>query len=114
MSLEFTGNIAVWNSCPEYKPTSSAKNLVADGENDEAVAFFHYTDSDMRDHGWVHVGNAVFTVMLFDESILHGKQLEALKAELQSVRADNQRKENAILDRISKLQALTFDVQEAT
>jgi hypothetical protein len=35
-------------------------------------------------------------------------QLEALKAELQKVRAENQQRENAILDRISKLTAIEY------
>lgn len=58
--------------------------------------------------GHVHIGDATVTVDLFDEKTIHSKQLDGLNAQLQSVRAENQKRENAILDQISKLQALTF------
>jgi hypothetical protein len=56
--------------------------------------------------GWVEVGMATITVTLHPRDELVAKELEALSTQLQKVRAENQQRENAILDRISKLQAL--------
>lgn len=36
-------------------------------------------------------------------------KLESLQAKLQTVRAENQQRENAILDKISKLTAISYD-----
>lgn len=55
------------------------------------------------------IGTAVITVTLFPKDELHAKQLAQLNEKLQEVRAENQQRENAILDQISKLQALTFE-----
>jgi hypothetical protein len=54
------------------------------------------------------IGTATVTIELHTEDQILASQLDALKAQLQAVRAENQRRENAILDQISKLQALTF------
>ena len=59
--------------------------------------------------GYVEVGEATVTVKLFDGKTVHKKRLDSLHATLEEVRADNQRRENAILDQISKLQALTYE-----
>jgi len=58
--------------------------------------------------GYTLIGTATVTIELHTEDQILASQLDALKAQLQTVRADNQQRENAILDQISKLQALTF------
>lgn len=58
--------------------------------------------------GWVVIGNATVTVEYLDQEEIQSQRLGALKTKLQTVRAENQKRENAILDQISKLQALTF------
>lgn len=60
--------------------------------------------------GWVVIGNATVTVDYLKPEEIDAQRLGALKAELQAVRAENQRKENAILDQISKLQAIGYEV----
>jgi len=76
-----------------------------------AVGSMSFPIHDMSDvPGWVCVGTAQITVEIMPDATLHNRQLETLQAELQSVRAENQRRENAILDRISKLQAITCEV----
>jgi hypothetical protein len=52
------------------------------------------------------VGVATITVTLHPRDELVAKELEGLNTQLQKVRAENHMRENAILDRISKLQAL--------
>lgn len=58
--------------------------------------------------GYPQIGVASVTIELFSEDEITSKKLEALQAQLHTVRADNQRRENAILDRISKLQAINY------
>lgn len=59
--------------------------------------------------GLFHIGNATVTIDYLEKVDISARQLDSLKAKLQEVRAENQRRENAILDQISKLQALTFE-----
>lgn len=54
------------------------------------------------------VGSAVVTVTLFSKDRIHAAELELLNKKLKATRAENQQRENDILDKISKLQALTF------
>jgi hypothetical protein len=58
--------------------------------------------------GYVRIGSATVVLRVNDEDEIHRNQLDALNNELAAVRADNQQRENAILHRISKLQALTY------
>lgn len=56
--------------------------------------------------GYTVIGEATVTVELFSKDEMVSKKLAALKEQLQTVRAENQRRENEILNRISKLQAI--------
>lgn len=59
--------------------------------------------------GFSLIGNATVTVELHTENDIAAAKLAALKSELQVVRAENQQRENAILDKISKLTAISCD-----
>lgn len=59
--------------------------------------------------GYVRIGTATVEVEVFGEDQIVVQQMDALHKQLQNVRAENQKRENAILDKISKLQALTLD-----
>lgn len=63
---------------------------------------------DAKVDDYTQIGTAVVTVTLHSDEVVHQKQLADLKDKLEEVRAENQQRENAILDQISKLQALTF------
>ena len=60
------------------------------------------------ERGWIKVGEASITVEYKGADELDGRKLDALKQQLQTVRAENQQRENEILDRISKLQAIDY------
>ncbi len=64
--------------------------------------------ANYQKHGFVVVGKATVTVEFLSPDEIHKGQLTALKEQLQATRAENQQRENAILDQISKLSALTF------
>lgn len=59
--------------------------------------------------GYARIGTATVTVELHTENEIAANQLAALQKQLKVVRAENQQRENAILDQISKLQALTHN-----
>jgi hypothetical protein len=58
------------------------------------------------------IGTAVVTVTLFPKAEIYTKELAMWNKKLQEVRADNHVRENAILDRISKLTAIGHEVKE--
>ena len=58
--------------------------------------------------GYTLIGTATVTIELHTEDQIMAAKLAALKEQLQTVRAENQQRENAILDQISKLQAIDF------
>jgi hypothetical protein len=58
------------------------------------------------------IGTAVVTVTLFPKADIHTQELAILNKALQAVRAENHVRENAILDRISKLSAIVYKVTE--
>lgn len=62
---------------------------------------------------WVKVGTAQITVELLDAKQIQNKQLAVLQAQLQKERADSQVRQNAILEQISKLQALEWEGVQA-
>jgi hypothetical protein len=87
---------------PEYESIERVKAgrsipLLTTGEGD----YF-------KGEGYVFIGEATVTIDLLDPNAIHENHLDALNAKLQVTRAENQKRENAVLDQISKLQALTF------
>ena len=59
--------------------------------------------------GHALIGTANVTIELHTNDQIMTAKLEALQAKLQTVRAENQQRENAILDEISKLTAISYD-----
>ena len=73
----------------------------------------NYTNSDMSGaDDWVEVGTAEVTVTFYPRETTLAKELDGLNNQLQKVRAENYMRENVILDRISKLQAITYEPSE--
>lgn len=60
------------------------------------------------ERGWIKVGTASITVEYKRAEELDGQKLDALKQQLQTVRAENWQRENAILNAISKLTAIGY------
>ena len=109
--MKFTGKTKVWVTT--YGDSiENVIHAVNEGENDLAVCCLTYTDMDMSAADWVEVGEAEVTVTLKPREQLQEKELEGLKQQLKQVRADNVMRENLILDRISKLQAISYNGEE--
>lgn len=58
--------------------------------------------------GYAPVGTATVVLSIKTDDEIVAGQVESLKSQLESVRADAQQKENQILRQISQLQALTM------
>ena len=110
--IQFTGTTKVWTTS-QWRDVEHILHTIKGGEFDEAASAMTYINHDMSDtEGWVEVGVATITVTFHPREELVAKELEGLNTQLQKVRAENQQRENAILDRISKLQAITYDAGE--
>lgn len=60
-------------------------------------------------NGYCHIGTAAVEVTLKTDKEIVAGQVASLQVQLAAVRAENQQRENAILLRISKMQALTMN-----
>lgn len=105
---QFTGTTKVWTTSP-WGNIDSVLHTIKEGNLDEAASALTYINHDMSEtDGWAEVGIATITVTFHPREAVVAKELEGLKAQLEKVRADNHMRENAILDRISKLQAIEY------
>ena len=110
--MQATATIKAWTTS-KWRTIEHVEQLINEGNPTEALASLVYTNADMSDtEDWTEVGTAEVTVTFYPRDTVVAKELDGLKAQLERVRADNHLRENAILDRISKLQAITY-VSEA-
>ena len=106
--VKITGTAKVWTTST-WSGIDQINNMIAEGKNDEAISGMTYLNNDMSGmEGWTEVGIAEITVTFYPREDVAAKELVGLNTQLQKVRAENHMRENAILDRISKLQALEF------
>lgn len=85
-------------------------DAVTKGDHEGIATRLVFTECDMTDSGWTKVGTAEITIELLDPKEIQNKQLAVLQAQLQKERADSQVRQNAILEAISKLTALEYEV----
>ncbi|MBL0897333.1 MAG: hypothetical protein IBJ17_01360 [Reyranella sp.] len=95
-------------TCPAYMWSWETLDSIKAGKKKPYV-----TDANPCDPDMVRIGTARVTVTFDDPATVQRGQIDALNEKLAEVRAENQQRENAILDRISKLQALEFSGVEA-
>ena len=106
--IVFTGTTKAWTSS-QWRNLDHVLHEIKGGKLDEAASCLTYLNHDMSSsEEWAEVGVATITVTLHPRDKVVAKELEGLNAQLQKVRADNAMRENAILDRISKLQAIEY------
>lgn len=111
---QFSGELAAWVT----NKWDSFDDILAsckDGNESQALGRLTYTrlEQDMSDiDDWVKVGTATVTITFDDVKDVNQRQLEVLKETLASVRAENHMREKMVLDRISNLQALTYNAPD--
>lgn len=84
--------------------------VLKSGDSDRAVSMLSFTATDRSqgDNPYTHIGDAEVTVTLAPREVLASRQIEALRKALAAERAESMKRQNAIKDRISKLQALEY------
>lgn len=108
LPITTTATLKAWTA-NEWDNIDRVADLTAAGEPDRALGAMVYTNHDMTSQeGWTEVGTAEITVTFHPREDLQAKELAGLHAQLQKVRAENQQRENYILDRISQLQAIEY------
>ena len=106
--VKITGTAKAWTTS-KWMGIDKINHMIAEGENDEAISGMTYINHDMSGtEEWTEVGIAEITVTFYPREDVVAKELKGLNKQLEKVRADNHMRENAILDRISKLQALEY------
>jgi hypothetical protein len=106
--ITFTGTTKAWTTS-KWRNIDYVLETVKQGDLEAAADELSFSNHDMSSaEDWAEVGVATITVTFHPREKLVSKELEGLNAQLQKVRADNMMRENAILDRISKLQALEY------
>ena len=103
-----TARLRAWTTS-KWQSIDDITARIDRGEIDQALGSLVYTSHDMSDaEGWTEVGTAEVCVTFFPRAEVVAKEIDSLKQQLQKTRAENHLRENAILDRISKLQAITY------
>lgn len=106
--VKITGTLKAWTTS-KWRGIDEINHMISEGKNDEAINGMTYLSNDMSAvDEWTEVGIAEITVTFYPRDTVVDKELNGLNTQLQKVRAENQQRENAILDRISKLQALEY------
>lgn len=108
--ITITATLPAWIT--STKSVDRVLGYIESGQPQEAVANFFYCRGDM-DKGsdpWVRVGEADITVHIQSRDELVTNQLQTLKNELDAGRAEWLTRQQGILDRINKLQAITNEV----
>ncbi len=112
MSTTFTSSCKVWLS-NSGTSERDVRAHIQSGQLDRAVNTLIFYQVDSGPASWTEVGIAEITITLRPSSDINEEQLQSLQRELQTVRAENQQRENAILQRISKLQAIEYTPEAA-
>lgn len=91
--------IKAWHSNPEYA-------LAEDLRDPDRLCL---SNSDMRDAGWLCVGEAEVTLTInITEEDLALSMCDTIRQQIQKIQADAHREVNRLQDRINQLQALTY------
>lgn len=109
--ITITATLPAWIT--STRTVDRVLRYVETGEHLNAVDSMYFSTGDMAKGSdpWVLVGEADITVRLQSRDDLVASQLATLQNELDAARAEWLTKQQSILQQISKLQALTNEVQ---
>lgn len=90
-----------------YLSSSSQKYMKsADMTDPDNSMWFSYHDEDMSHHGYVLIGNAQIEIELLTHAEINNGAVEALKAQVQEVRAKAEKEVTQLQDKINQLLAI--------
>ena len=103
MAHTFKAPVSVWIG--EYSPHSA--DSLQDVDSIKSLSIFE-ADADWSDMNYTRVGFGTVEITIADkDQIVQGK-VEQLRAQLQADRAASQARQNALIRKISELEALTY------
>lgn len=109
-TITITATMPAW--LPEFYSLDSMLDKIKAGKHAGVVDMLWFTEGDMSkgERPYTLIGEAEVVVKIMPRDQLAAAQVKALQAELDHARAQWLTKQQSILDRISKLQALTNEV----
>jgi hypothetical protein len=110
--VTITGTVGVWMTSTTN--ANYVEDLIAAGNESEVVKTLFFSPNDMAPCGWTQIGEAEVSIKLAPRSDRMAQALETLRQQLSKERAESMVRQNEILDRISKLQSLTYEEPEMT
>jgi hypothetical protein len=108
--ITITATLPAW--LPNFQPLDRMLSHLKAGNSNAVADMLTYTDNDMgtgRDP-YALVGEATITVRLMPHDALTAARINSLQRELEAGRAEWMERQQQIMERISKLQALTNEV----
>lgn len=108
-SITITGSLPAWLFTACYKVEDLTAMVGRDAARALEMLAFRRKDYSDEPGRYTQIGQAQITVTLHSSDQLVASQIASLQAALAAERAGSVQRQNAILERISKLSALTFD-----
>lgn len=109
-AITVTGTVRVWMS--PYVDWFRVEDMIRKGDHAQLVKSLNYSPHDMSASGWTEIGSAEISIRLGTQDERMSAAMESLQKQLAQERAESMQRQNAILDRISKLTAITYDEPE--
>ena len=97
--MKLSKQVYLSDSAQKYMKSSD----MTDPENSK---WFSYHDNDMSGHGFMLIGNAQIEIELLTLAEINNGAVEALKAQVQEVRAKAEKEVTQLQDKINQLLAI--------
>lgn len=102
-----TGHLNVFTTGSYRGTFDDVLQAAASGDHDRAVKMLGFSTTDMSScENWTMVGIATITVEFFPREQIVAREVESLREQLREHRIRAHAAEQALLDKISKLQAI--------
>jgi hypothetical protein len=110
--ITIAATVPAW--LPDHERVDSVMRAIKDGRHGDAISRLHLSTCDMGKgrNPWTRIGEAQVSLTLAPKDDIVAAQLKTLQMELDHARAEWLTKQQEIMERISKLQALPYEVQE--
>ena len=100
--MKLTKSVWLTESAPKYIDLNAIRKS-------EESGWFMYSeiDSDMAKYGCTLIGTAEIEITMLDQSNITANAINAIKTQIQDVRAESESKINGLQDKINKLLAIS-------
>jgi hypothetical protein len=108
--IEVRGSASIWLAEWQTKYSSAGAILreIAIGHRPVSEPLFYEIDYQPASEGHIKIGTAEIVLSLVPPDSIAADEIRALQNQLEAIRAQHQLAQQALLNRISKLQAITF------